>query len=511
MTQFQNRNSAGSQRYIITLDQGTTSCRALIFDQDGHLTAQSQEPIHPTYPQPGWVEEDPNEILTTQIRVLRTVVDDLVFRQGISRQQIAGIGLTNQRETVILWDRRTGQPVYPAIVWQCRRTAFICESLREQGLAKLIHQKTGLVLDAYFSATKLMWLFSSFPDLYQRALAGELLAGTVDSWLIWHLTGGQKHVTDVTNASRTMLCNIQTGQWDDELLELFKIPKQILPQIVASSGIYGYLDEAILPGNLPLAGLAGDQQAALFGQACFSEGLTKNTYGTGCFILMQTGHKPVFSEHGLLTTIAWDLGEGLFYALEGSVFNAGSVIQWLRDELHLIEHAADIDRLAESVPHADGVQIVPAFTGLGAPYWDMNARGLLCGLTRGTTDAHIARAVLESIATQSQDVISLMQQETGLPIPALRVDGGASVSDLLMQLQADFSNVPVDRPQITETTAFGAAALAGLALGIWPDLEAIAAVRSQAKIFLPAHDPELAKQRKERWQKAVAAARLIGN
>ncbi len=500
-----------NQTYLITLDQGTTSCRALIFNRAGEIVALSQEPIRQQYPQPGWVEEDPGEILTTQIRVLRTAVDDLVFKQGVSRDQIAGIGITNQRETIVLWDKKTGLPVYPAIVWQCRRTTEICNRLRDQGHEEIIHQKTGLVLDAYFSATKFMWLFEQQPDLYRRAVAGELLAGTIDSWLIWHLTGGKTHVTDVSNASRTMLCNISTGQWDEELLRLFNIPRQILPRIVASSGVYGYLDESILPLNLPLAGLAGDQQAALFGQACFTPGMTKNTYGTGCFMLMQTGTKAVFSKTGLLTTIAWDIGQGLHYALEGSVFNAGSAIQWLRDELRIISQASECDRLAESVSNTAGVQVVPAFTGLGAPHWDMNARALICGITRGTSNAHIARAVLESIALQSQDVLDLMFQETGIQIPALRVDGGASVSDLLMQFQADFSQVPVDRPMITETTAFGAAALAGLALKVWSGLEEIASVRQCDRVFIPKLDAVAQAIRQSRWQKAVAAARSIGN
>ena len=496
--------------FLITLDQGTTSCRALVFDQAGQVVALSQAPIRQFYPQPGWVEEDPEEILATQIHVLQAAVSELAAKTGATASQVAGIGITNQRETIVLWDRQTGRPVYPAIVWQCRRTTEICESLRREGHADFIHQRTGLVLDAYFSATKLMWLFEQDPDLRRRALAGDLLAGTIDSWLIWHLSGRQVHVTDVSNASRTMLCNLQTGQWDEDLLRLLDIPRQILPHIVPSSGVYSVLDPAILPGNLPLAGLAGDQQAALFGQACFDPGMTKNTYGTGCFILMQTGSQPVFSHHGLLTTIAWDIGKGLRYALEGSVFNAGSTIQWLRDELKIITKASDCDVLAASVPDTAGVQVVPAFTGLGAPYWDMNARGLISGITRGTTGAHIARAVLESIALQSQDVFQLMQAETGIVIPQLRVDGGAAVSDLLMQLQADFSQVPVDRPQVTETTAFGAAALAGLALGIWRDEQEIAQVRRCDRIFQPAPvDPRHANRQAD-WQKAIAAARAIG-
>lgn len=496
--------------FLITLDQGTTSCRALVFDSSGEPVAQSQQPIAQNYPQPGWVEEDPMEILQTQIKVLRDVARQLADKFSADSRSIAGIGITNQRETVVLWDRRTGRPVYPAIVWQCRRTAEICARLRDEGQEDWVHQRTGLVLDAYFSATKLMWLFETDPALLARARSGELLAGTVDSWLIWNLTGGQSHVTDVSNASRTLLMDLRTGQWDEELLRLFNIPAAILPAIVPSAGQYGILDETIIPGRIPLAGLAGDQQAALFGQACFEPGMTKNTYGTGCFLLMQTGAKPVFSNQGLLTTVAWDIGQGLNYALEGSVFNTGSAIQWLRDELKIISRASECDTLAASVPDSAGVQVVPAFTGLGAPYWDMDARGLICGITRGTTGAHIARAVLESIALQSQDVLRIMHEEAGFRIPKLRVDGGAAVSDLLMQLQADISQVPVDRPQVTETTAFGAAALAGIGLSVWPDLETIASIRQCDRIFLPNPVDQQHLQRQAAWLKAIAASRAIG-
>ncbi|NCB00025.1 MAG: glycerol kinase [Clostridia bacterium] len=468
---------------LLTLDQGTTSSRTLAFDARGRLLASSQKTIAQTYPRPGWVEEDPEEIFTSQLDTLQDVLIQLRNRHAIKPGQIAGVGITNQRETIVVWDRLTGQPVYPAIVWQCRRTTEICTRLREAGHEALIQQKTGLVLDAYFSATKWMWLFEQDPALRQRAEKGEVLAGTIDTWLIWRLTAGRCHITDVSNASRTLLMNLLTGQWDDELLTLFGIPQPMLPQIVPSAGRFGMIDPSLVPGGLVLAGLAGDQQAALFGQACFAPGLTKNTYGTGCFMLMQTGRQPVFSQHGLLATVAWDLGTGLQYALEGSVFNAGSAIQWVRDELGLIDSAPDIDRLAAQVPDTAGVQVVPAFTGLGAPYWDMHTRGLICGITRGTNKAHIARAVLESIAQQSQDVLELMQQEAGFAIPALRVDGGASVSDLLMQLQADISQIPVDRPAMTETTAFGAAALAGYGLGLWPSLDRIAALRQQGQLF----------------------------
>lgn len=494
--------------YLITLDQGTTSCRCLAFDSLGRQAASAQLPIRQFYPQPGWVEEDAEEILAVQIAVLRAVVDQL----AVSPSAIAGLGLTNQRETVVLWDRETGRPVHPAIVWQCRRTAAICDQLRQDGLEPWIRDKTGLVLDAYFSATKFQWIFQQNPDLRERAARGELLAGTVDTWLIWHLSGRKAHVTDVSNASRTLLMNLQTGQWDPELLDLFGLPAAMLPRIVPSAGIFATLDSAIVPGGLPLAGLAGDQQAALFGQACFEPGLAKNTYGTGCFILMQTGSQPVRSSHGLLTTVAWDLGRGtgLTYALEGSVFNAGSAIQWLRDGLGLFSKASDCDSLAATVPDTAGVHMVPAFTGLGAPYWDMQARGMLTGLTRGTGKAHIARAVLEAIAFQSQDVLDCMAAEAGRSIPTLRVDGGACVSDLLMQFQADISNLPVDRPVITETTAFGAAALAGLGLDVWPDLATVAAQRRCERLFVPTMPDAERRQRQAAWRQAVAAARQYG-
>jgi len=495
---------------LLTLDQGTTSSRTLAFAADGTKLAMSQKAIAQAYPYPGWVEEDPEEIFTSQLDTLLEVLDQLATCHQIGPSQIAGVGITNQRETVVVWDRQTGQPVWPAIVWQCRRTAEICSRLRAEGHEAMIRQKTGLVLDAYFSATKWMWLFEQDPALKVRAERGEILAGTVDSWLIWRLTAGRCHVTDVSNASRTLLLNLQTGQWDEELLDLFGIPRAMLPRIVPSAGRIGEIDAAMVPGGLVLAGLAGDQQAALFGQACFTTGLTKNTYGTGCFMLMQTGSQPVFSRHGLLTTVAWDIGTGLHYALEGSVFNAGSAIQWVRDELGLIASAPEIDRLAATVADSAGVQVVPAFTGLGAPYWDMQARGLICGITRGTNRAHIARAVLESIAHQSQDVLTLMQDEAGFAIPALRVDGGACVSDLLMQMQSDISQIPVDRPAMTETTAFGAAALAGYGLGLWPSLEQIAGLRRQGRLFRPGQSGAILAEQRARWQRAVEAARLIG-
>ncbi len=491
------------RKYLLSLDQGTTSCRAIVFDQDGQIISSAQRTLTQYYPQPGWVEHDADEILRLQIEVAQDAVADVDLNQA----KIAGIGLTNQRETLVVWDRETGRPVHPAIVWQCRRTAAICQRLAsDEAQVKLIRERTGLLPDAYFTATKLMWIFETFPDLQRRAAAGQLLAGTVDSWLIWHLSGRRCHVTDASNAARTMMFNIHTGDWDDDLLQRFGIPRSMLADIVPSSGVMATLDPAILPGDLPIAGLAGDQQAALFGQNCFEPGMTKNTYGTGCFILMYTGKQPVRSEHGLLTTVAWDLGNGLEYALEGSVFNAGSAIQWLRDNLGMIETASECDRLAEKVDDSGGVTFVPAFTGLGAPYWNMQARAMLCGLTRGSSREHVARAVLESIAHQSLDVLECMIRDAGCPIPLLRVDGGASVSRVMMQFQADISQLVVDRPLITETTAFGAACLAGLALGVWPDLAALSAIRQTDQVF----EPQMAEQersgRRLAWQQAVRTA-----
>lgn len=491
------------KKYLLSLDQGTTSCRAIVFDQNGQMISSAQRPLTQYYPHPGWVEHDADEILRLQIEVARDAVADVDPDQA----EIAGIGLTNQRETLVLWERETGRPVHPAIVWQCRRTAAICQRLAaDENLVKQIRERTGLLPDAYFTATKLMWIFEHFPDLKQQAEAGQLLAGTVDSWLIWHLSGRRCHVTDASNAARTMMFNIHTGEWDDDLLASFGIPRKILADIVPSSGVMATLDPAIIPGDLPIAGLAGDQQAALFGQNCFEPGMTKNTYGTGCFILMYTGKQPVDSQHGLLTTVAWDLGEGLEYALEGSVFNAGSAIQWLRDNLGMIETASECDRLAEKVDDSGGVTFVPAFTGLGAPYWDMEARAMLCGLTRGSSREHVARAVLESIAHQSLDVLDCMVQDSGCSIPLLRVDGGASVSRVMMQFQSDISQLVVDRPVITETTAFGAACLAGLALGVWPDLEAVSAIRQTDQVFEPKMENQDRIERRKAWQRAVRTA-----
>lgn len=493
-----------NKRYILALDQGTTSCRAVIFSVDGTVVGSAQKSFRQHYPQPGWVEHDAEDIWHTQLEVLLQAVDS----SGIEIEEIAAVGITNQRETAVLWDRRNGRPVAPAIVWQCRRTAPLVKRLLDNGYGDEVKKATGLVPDAYFSATKWQWLFEQEPALKIRAEKGELLAGTIDSWLIWKLTAGLKHVTDVSNASRTMLMNIETRQWDNDLLELFQIPAGILPEIVPSSGVVGYVDESILPGGIPIAGIAGDQQSALFGQGCINEGMVKNTYGTGCFLLMQTGEKPVVSESGLLTTVAWGIGDKVYYALEGSVFNAGSAIQWLRDGLGIIRRSFECDELAARVEDTGGVCFVPAFTGMGAPWWDMEARGTITGLTRGSSREHIARAVLEAIALQSNDVLNVMRDESSFEIPVVRVDGGASVSDLLMQLQADISGVPVDRPEITETTVFGAAGLAGIAVGIWPDQEAFAEIRRSSRVFEPQTDQASAYNRIRCWHAAVEAARF---
>jgi glycerol kinase len=489
--------------YLLALDQGTTSCRAILFDERGKIVSQTQQPIKQYYPKPGWVEHDPDEILKVQI----TVMLDTVAKAAVPIESIAGIGLTNQRETLVVWDRISGRPVHPAIVWQCRRSSDICSRIKAEGLEDEIKSRTGLVVDAYFTATKLMWLFETEPDLRRRAESGELLAGTIDTWLIWHLSGRRCHVTDVSNASRTLLMNLASADWDDWILAALRIPRLLLPRIVPSSGPAATLDPVILPGAIPICGIAGDQQAALFGQACLEPGMTKNTYGTGCFILMQTGRERVRSGHGLLTTIAWDLGQGPVYALEGSVFSAGSAIQWLRDGLGIIRSSSECDRLAEAVPDSGGVTFVPAFTGLGAPYWDMAARGMLAGLTRGSGREQIARAVLESIAHQSLDVLECMQADAGCLIPVLRVDGGASVSDVMMQFQADICGLPVDRPEVTETTAFGAACLAGLAAGVWPDPQLVRSVRTSNRIFRPDMAVSEREQRRRAWKHAVATAR----
>ena len=494
------------ETYVIALDQGTTSSRAILFNRAGEIVARAQHPFRQIYPQPGWVEHDPMEIWATEKRALAEAVDGA----HIDPKQIAAIGITNQRETTILWDARTGEPVHNAIVWQCRRTAPLCDRLKADGLGPAVTEKTGLLIDAYFSGTKIRWLLDNVPGAQRRAERGELRAGTVDSWLIWNLTGGKSHVTDHSNASRTMLFNIHTLQWDEDLCRALDIPMSLLPQPLPNIMEYGRVAPGI-PGleslaGIPICGSAGDQPAALFGQACFTPGQAKNTYGTGCFTLMNVGGEPVRSKAGLVTSAAWTLGGKTTYALEGSVFNAGSAIQWLRDELGLIQSAPECDRLAESVPNAGGVVVVPAFTGLGAPYWDMFARGTILGLTRGSTRAHIARATLDAIAFQVTDLVRAMNADAPCPLTVLRVDGGASVSDIMMQTQADLLRLPVDRPAQVETTAFGAAALAGLAAGVWSAPEELERLRRSQHVFTPQRDAERCAADYARWRRAVERA-----
>ena len=488
--------------YILALDQGTTSSRAIVFDRRGDIVSKAQFPFRQLYPQPGWVEHDPMEIWETERRAAAQAAAGL---EG----EVAGIGVTNQRETTILWDKTTGRPVYNAIVWQCRRTAEFCEELKRRGLEERIQSATGLLIDAYFSATKIRWVLDNVPGAREKADRGELLFGTVETWLIWQLTGS--HVTDYSNASRTMLFDIHRLCWDAELCELLEIPMSILPLPVANSQVYGLVKKGISGleklAGVPVCGAAGDQQAALFGQTCFRPGEAKNTYGTGCFTLMNVGEKPVRSRAGLVTSVAWQVEGRTAYALEGSVFNGGSTIQWLRDELHLIDSAPECDRLAESVPDSGGVVVVPAFTGLGAPYWDMYARGTIVGLTRGSTKAHIARAVLECIAYQTADLVRVMNADAPCPLTELRVDGGASVSDILMQIQADLLRLPVDRPAQVETTAFGAAALAGLAVGVWNGFDELAALRRSQCVFRPQREEEACLADLARWHRAVERSR----
>ena len=515
-------------RYILALDQGTTSSRAMLFDHTGRMAASAQQEFRQIFPRPGWVEHDALEIWATQLAVARKCIQNMPERQdtrglsaihsivktGTAADQITAIGITNQRETTVLWDRQTGQPVANAIVWQDRRTASRCEQLRAEGHAGMIQRKTGLVLDAYFSATKLEWLLNEVPGVRARAERGELAFGTVDAWLVWNLTGGRVHVTDVSNASRTMLFNLHTMQWDDALLDLFNIPASVLPVVVASSGVVAQTDAALLGAAIPIAGLAGDQQAATFGQVCLQPGMAKNTYGTGCFMLMNTGHQPVSSRNQLLSTVGWRIGgvggrgdsgcSSDTYCLEGSVFMGGATIQWLRDGLQIIESADQVQALAETVPDSGDVFLVPAFTGLGTPNWDPYARGALLGLTRGTTRAHIARAALEAIALQSTDVFTAMSKDASLALQELRADGGASRNDLLMQMQADFSGVPVVRPQVTETTALGAAYLAGLATGFWAGLDEIATQWQADRRFEPQISLDARMAKLARWHKAVA-------
>ncbi|GLI38947.1 glycerol kinase GlpK [Geobacter hydrogenophilus] len=489
--------------YILALDQGTTSSRAIVFDTTATIRAIAQREFRQIFPRPGWVEHDGREIWATQVGVAA----EALTRAGISPREVKAIGITNQRETTLLWDRRSGEPLHNAIVWQDRRTAELCDRLKADGLEPLFRQKTGLVLDAYFSGTKLAWLLDTIPGARSRAEAGELAFGTVDSWLVWNLSGGTLHITDASNASRTLLFNITTLDWDDELLATLGIPRAVLPRVVDSSAVYGETAGDIFAATIPLAGMAGDQQAALFGQACGTAGMAKNTYGTGCFMLMHCGAQPVGSRYSLLTTVAWQLGGCAEYALEGSVFVAGAAVQWLRDGLGIIRSSGEVEALAASVPDSGGVCLVPAFTGLGAPHWDPYARGTIVGITRGTTAAHIARATLESIAYQSADLLTAMEADAGIKLAELRVDGGATANGLLMQFQADLLGVPVVRPRISETTALGAAYLAGLAVGLWRDRQEIAGHWQVDRVFEPAMGREQAAELRGRWERAVERAR----
>ncbi|HEX4876480.1 MAG TPA: glycerol kinase GlpK [Chitinophagaceae bacterium] len=488
--------------YIISLDQGTTSSRSLVFDQSGKIISLAQKEFKQHYPQPGWVEHDANEIWSTQFGTMA----EAVAKAGINMKQIAGIGITNQRETTVVWDKKTGQPVYNAIVWQDRRTAGYCDELKAAGLSKTIQEKTGLVIDAYFSGTKLKWILENVSGARQKAINGELAFGTIDSWLTWKLTNGDIHVTDVSNASRTMLFNIHSLQWDDELLKILDIPAAVLPEVKPSSKIYGVTGNIIPDSRIPIAGIAGDQQAALFGQLCTKPGMVKNTYGTGCFMLMNTGEKAIRSNNNLLTTVAWQIDNKTEYALEGSVFIAGAVVQWLRDELKIIRTSAEVEKLAALVKDAEGVYIVPAFAGLGAPHWNQYARGSIFGLTRGSSNAHIARAALDSIAYQTYDVLKAMEADAGISISELRVDGGATVNNQLMQFQSDILNCKVVRPVITETTALGAAYLAGLAVGYWKNIGEIQEQWQADKNFSPALEETKRNEMVNGWKRAVKAA-----
>ncbi len=490
-------------QYILALDQGTTSSRALVVDHDGGIRAVAQKEFQQIFPKSGWVEHDPNEIWSSQA----SVAAEALAKMNIEGSQIAAIGITNQRETAVVWDRKTGEPVYNAIVWQDRRTAEFCDELKKAGLAEKIRSKTGLVIDAYFSATKVRWILDNVPGARRRAAAGELAFGTVDSWLIWKLTGGRVHVTDVTNASRTMLFNIHEQKWDEELCTLFNVPMSMLPEVRTCSEVVGKTGAAFGGAEVPIAGIAGDQQAAMFGQMCTEEGMIKNTYGTGCFIMMNTGAAAKQSKNNLLTTIAWKLGDQVTYALEGSIFIAGAVVQWLRDGLGCIARSERVEALANSVPDNGGVYVVPAFAGLGAPYWDQYARGAMFGLTRGTTDAHIARASLESIAFQTKDVLDAMADDAGIPITELRVDGGASVNNALMEFQAGVTGVKVIRPRTLETTAMGAAFFAGLAVGYWKDLAEIQDIWKMGAQFESRMAAETRAELLKNWQKAVDRVR----
>ncbi len=488
------------KKYIMALDQGTTSSRAILFNHAGEIVKTTQKEFTQIYPKAGWVEHDAMEIWGTQSGVAR----ELLETAGVSPEEIAAIGITNQRETTVVWDKNTGKPVYNAIVWQCRRTADICDKLKEDGYEEYVRKNTGLVVDAYFSGTKIKWILDNVEGAREKAENGELLFGNIDTWLIWNLTRGEKHVTDYTNASRTMIYNIKDLKWDDKMLEALNIPKSMLPEVKPSSEIYGYTDEKTFGGAMiPIAGIAGDQQAALFGQTCFEPGMAKNTYGTGCFMLMNTGETMVESKNGLLTTIAWGLDGKVEYALEGSIFIAGAAVQWLRDEMEMVTDAADTEYFASKVEDTNGVYLVPAFAGLGAPYWDMYARGTIVGLTRGANKNHVIRATLESMAYQTRDVLEAMQDDSGIELETLKVDGGAVANNFLMQFQSDLLGVPVDRPEITETTALGAAYLAGLAVGFWDSKESISNKWMMDKQFVADMTDEARNEKYDGWKKAV--------
>ena len=487
------------KQYILALDQGTSSSRAIVFDEKGTTCAVAQKEFRQIFPKSGWVEHDPHEIWSSQASVIAEAITTL----DINGLNIAGIGITNQRETTIVWDSETEEPIYNAIVWQDRRTSDYCDELKKQGVTDMIRQKTGLIIDAYFSATKIKWILDNVPGARKRAEKGKLLFGTVDTWLIWRLTRGEVHVTDVSNASRTMLFNINTLEWDQELLDLFGIPRSMMPEVKSSSEIYGHTKTTIFAHKVPISGIAGDQQAALFGQMCTEPGMVKNTYGTGCFLLMNSGEKPILSKNNLITTIAWKIGDKVNYALEGSIFVGGSVVQWLRDGLHVINSSSEVEALASQVPDTGGVYFVPALTGLGAPWWDQYARGTIIGISRGTTTAHIARAALEGIAYQTLDITAAMSLDAGIPLKELKVDGGASRNNLLMQFQADILGTRVIRPKVVETTAMGAAYLAGLAVGYWSSIDEIRKQWQIDRVFEPSWEEEKVLQAKEGWRDAV--------
>lgn len=491
-------------QYILAFDQGTTSSRAIVFSHDGSIKSVAQKEFTQIFPQPGWVEHDANEIWGTQLGVAA----EAITQAGLTVRDIAAIGITNQRETTVVWEKATGKPIHNAIVWQDRRTAHYCDQLKTQGYLQPVQRKTGLVIDAYFSATKLKWILDNVEGAREKASSGELCFGTIDTWLLWKLTNGNVHATDVSNASRTMLYNIHNLEWDEDLLQLMDIPKSVLPQVRSSSEVYGYTQNILTAHNIPIAGIAGDQQAALFGQMCTEPGMVKNTYGTGCFMLMNTGEQPVISNNNLLTTIAWQVNGKTKYALEGSVFIAGAVVQWLRDGLHLIRSSSEIESLASQVEDNGGVYLVPAFAGLGAPYWNQHARGTIVGITRGTTSAHFARAALESIAYQTMDVVNAMQADAGVAVKELRVDGGATANNLLMQFQSDILNTTVIRPKITETTALGAAYLAGLAVGFWKSMEEIQQQWQVDTVFNATGDEEHRAQLAANWSNAIKATQV---